>query len=244
MLNPQQFSQPRMFDPGPEGDPEIYFHSTQSSDLHDWSPRRESMHLGTGRAAYERAQSVREGMKSQGSFRVHAGRLTEPVDNLPSMRYSDDMANALYNDEPHVNEKRRAAEEIAKKRAGDEGRWVGEEEAHTALSIRRSIAQQGTGAYYQNRAEDKGSTSVVVRDPTRSVQHLASMNLTPEFERVDLTLHPGPEGAPTGSSPKFRGVVEVRRGNSRGTTPPSWRSQPFFRWWQPSLVDASLEDER
>lgn len=253
-LSDSQFEQVPMFDPGPQGpsDRNLYFHYTDDVGQYgyggagaEWNPLPgQEMHLGTGKAAADRGRSVREGLIGGEEFveptpgRVHVARLREPLDNTPEKRLSDPMANVLYNTNPQQYDEAAASKEVSAEARKTSGAFLSESASMERLGARRKIARGlGRGAYYENLHEDKGSTSIVVKDAAQSLEHVTTVPHTPEFERVQPTEDRG--DLPTGEDPTraygqqligYRGTDEME-----GITEPSWRSKTFYRWSQPGL---------
>lgn len=251
-LSDAQFEQVPMFDAGPEGpsDRNLYFHYTDDEDFGEWNPRQGyEMHLGTGKAAADRGITQRANRYGSGAGewfddeyvpytnpgQVHVARLREPLDNTPETRMHDPVANALYNAAPApydieaANRVDYLEQEIA-------GTPISMSAANERMGARRKIARGlGRGAYYENVHEDKGSTSIVVKEPARTLEHVATVPHTPEFTQIQPTEDK--TDLPTGTDPDYAYGIQLlsRRGTIDEAEPPTWRSKTFYHWNQPPI---------
>lgn len=185
-LRSEQF---QLFDPGPERDPTDYYHfSREGTPWEDVKPG--AMHFGTPESAMDRAVTVRRYERAdtfKGGGKIHVGRLREPMVNTPDTLYSDDMANTLSDRSADADYVVGAAEEVTRA-IGLESDAAIDYLDHEGERFRRDEA----GVYYRNDHEDKGSTSVVVNDPGKSVEHIGTVGYEPEYRRQVKVRRPNP----------------------------------------------------
>ena len=197
-LNERQFRQQELFnDSSYARDDTVYYH---------FSPKglkkgvEKPLHIGTGKAAVERSDLTGnrdERMRNIGG-KVYAGRIRGEMFNDPDMPVTDELANLAHTDPTHIRQESKTdASQGYKKHYGITGRVpapAGKAEEWAKKNI-ANLQAGGTpqGVYYENMAEDIGSTSAVLPSAR-------------DFEIMETVKYSGPDRYPR--KPSWRDIPQ------------------------------------
>jgi len=197
-LNESQF-QPRMFDPGPTQDPNVYAHFSRGEGL---DPRitDHPLHMGTQQAAADISRPRSTGQ-------MYALRIRGEMANAPEVPVSDSFANTMISDDEGLGYAGEAFQEHVGEEPPDSPQGRDDWKQRRVEWQQRNTENLGErGLYYTNDAEDRGSISAVVP----GLSHVEVVGQQPFNVRGYPHLERKPRGVPQKEPPINDPVQRVK----------------------------------